>query len=279
VAKVLGTLTIAATVLFSGLRDARAWTCGGGAAVIVPGTLDVAPTNTHVWMYIPQSFVRGCDERTKQCADAVRFELRTAPAGRDPGTVVPSDVRRTETDHSGSDPFFVVEMIPKADLQPATRHEIWSVGIQAPRRQQFWGTLRTGKGRDTKPPTWSGATKVTPIVHKQSAHVATIVGSGGLNVFGPRASDAEGRVLYAAWKGTAATPIDFSRPPDGYAYETGLGVSNPRSESALVVLGWPGGCTPPNFAVPEVQEVRIGLRAVDLAGNVSAPSEHRVKLR
>jgi hypothetical protein len=258
---------------FLALRDARA-SCGGASVVLVPGTLDVAPTNTHVWLYTPQSFIVGtCDKKKRPCSDAMRVELRTSPAGHDPGTLVPTRARRMETE-GGSDPGYVIELIPSADLLPRTRYEVWAVGNQDPRSEQLFGTMRTGNGRDDESPTWSGASRVAPIVHKQSPGRATPIESGGLDVFGPRASDGGGRVLYAAWKGEADSPIDFSRPPDGYAVE-----SSPLAGAALVVLGWPGGCAPPTFAVPQAKATRIGLRAMDLAGNVSPPSEHRVELR
>ena len=80
-------------------------------------------------------------------------------------------------------------------------------------------------------------------------------------------------MLYAAWKGPAGKPIDFTRPPDGYAWDTDPG------SSILVVLGSPDVCIPHNFDVPEDKpELQIGIAAVDLAGNRGATSEHRVKL-
>lgn len=240
-------------------RDLGATTCSTPPFVVIPGTRATAPRNTHVWIY-------GWDDPE----DRLSFELRSAPAKKSGGATIPTSTRRM----SSGDSTFTLELVPLHDLAPKTRYEVWAVG----KAERLVGTLRTGTSRDTQAPSWTGADKVEPIrprsLNKAGARrVIVISETYGLRVMGSRATDAGGRVLYAAWRGEAGKPIDFTRPPDGYAWDTD------PSSSILVVLGQPDTCTPRNFDVPEDKpELQIGIAAVDLAGNRGATSEHRVKL-
>lgn len=253
----IATLAVCAALLTQ--SELRATTCSTPPFVVIPGTRAAAPQNTHVWIY-------GWDDPE----DRVSFELRSAPAKKSAGALIPTRARRMST----GDSTFTVELVPQHDLAPKTRYEIWAVG----KTERLVGTLRTSTSRDTQAPSWTGASHVSPIrprsLNKPGARrVIVISDASGLRVEGPRATDAEGRVLFAAWKGEAGKPIDFTRPPDGYAWDT-----DPTS-SILVVLGSPDTCIPTNFDVPEDKpELQIGLAAVDLAGNRGATSEHRVKL-
>jgi hypothetical protein len=255
-------VSIATLALCSALlakSDLGATTCSTPPFVVIPGTRATAPRNTHIWIY-------GWDDAD----DRLSFELRSAPKKKSAGALILTSARRMSTVDSN----FTVELVPKHDLAPKTRYEVWAVG----KTERLVGTLRTGTSRDTQAPSWTGASKVEPIrprsLNKPGARRVIVVSdTHGLRVAGPRATDAEGRVLYAAWKGEAGKPIDFTRPPDGYAWDT-----DPAS-SILVVLGTPETCIPTNFEVPEDKpELQIGLAAVDLAGNRGATSEHRVKL-
>jgi hypothetical protein len=243
----------------SGTADLGATTCNSPPTVVVPGTRAVAPLNTHVWIY-------GYDEEQ----DPRHFELREAPGEKSAGQTITTRARRADT----GDGTFAVELVPERDLKAKTRFEVWAVG----KSEHLVGTLRTGTTRDTTAPSWTGATKVEPIrprgpTKHNGRRVIVISEADGLRVMGSRATDSGGRVLYAAWKGAAGKPIDFSRPPDGWAYDI-----DPAS-SIVVILGTPDVCVPKTFAVPsDERELQIGLAAVDLAGNRSATSEHRVKL-
>lgn len=253
---VLGALVLGARL--SGTADLGATTCNSPRTTVLPGARAVAPLNTHVWIY-------GWDEPD----DRQRFELREAPAAESPGATIAVTARRADT----GDGTFVIELVPERDLNPKTRFEVWSVG----KSERLVGTLRTGTTRDTTAPSWTGATKVEPIrpraATKGGRKVITISDADGLGVMGPRATDSGGRVLYAAWRGEAGKPVDFARPPDGWAYDV-----DPAS-SIVVILGTPDVCVPKTFDVPRDKiEIQIGLAAVDLAGNRGATSEHRVKL-
>lgn len=251
--------TLATCAGLSGTADLGATTCSSPSTVIVPGARAVAPLNTHVWIY-------GYDDTE----DPQRFELREAPGQKSAGQSVTTRAQRADT----GDGTFVVELVPERELKAKTRFEVWAVG----KSERLVGTLRTGTSRDTTAPTWMGASKVETIRPRAPSpgsgrRVIVISDSDGLRVMGSRATDSGGRVLYAAWKGDAGKPIDFSRPPDGWAYDV-----DPAS-SIVVILGTPDVCSPKTFAVPhDKTEIQIGLAAVDLAGNRSATSEHRVKL-
>lgn len=248
---------------------------------VVPAPLEAAPTNTHVWIYTDETDAAFCNDDGSVCEDTVRFELRTAPSGNDLGTKVAATERRMKTGQNDGGSGVIIELIPAAELAPRKRYEIWRSESRARWPDRMVGTVRTGASPDRKPPEWRGIREADPILppgpRMLGARRVIVIDSGGsgIAVSAEPPRDAEGRVLYAAWRGDAGKPIDYTRPPDGYATPTS---SEPGRDS--FTLGWPGPCAQSTLAVPSnAKSIRIGIAATDLAGNRSATSERDVTLK
>jgi hypothetical protein len=83
-------------------------------------------------------------------------------------------------------------------------------------------------------------------------------------------SDDHGKhaVVFAVWTAAAGDKIDYQRPPTTYV----------RPWQTEVALGHPSTCGHNNFDLPAGKQLRIGVRPVDLAGNVGLVSELDVDL-
>jgi len=235
---------------------------------VIPGALETAPLNTHVWVYLDEWDAKYCTENPRRCEDTVRFELRTAPSGREAPRLVATTVHRHETEVG-----FVLEIVPLVPLAPKSRYEVWSVEQGNRRPDVLHGTVKTGSKRDDASPTWPGQKRVErQPPPKRAKRIVTWEGWSGLSLFADDAQDSEGRVLYAVWLPAADGRIDFSHPAAGY---TPAIEKTWRTGRRLGILGSPGGCEPSNFKVPAKGQkpLRLGLAAVDLAGNRSQPVE------
>lgn len=263
---------------------AHGYTCGGPADTVIPGPLETAPLNTHVWVYIQQSDAKYCTERSygvASCEDTVRLELWTAPSAREAPRVVASTIHRHATELGDADEGFVYEIVPTSPLAPNARYEIWSVEERNRLPDVLRGTIKTGSKRDDAPPTWSGEKRLMaeppakPVKRKGRRIEITLREWSGLRLFGDNAEDAEGRVLYAVWVPNPDGTFDYSRPAAGHAWAVD---EIWRKDGFLGTLGWPGWCAPSNFKVPERggKPLRLGLAAVDLAGNRSQTVEVEV---
>jgi hypothetical protein len=217
---------------------------------------------------------------------AGRFDLRLRAAG----ATEPLPVGLRE---STSGEIATVAMVPSAPLAANMRFEIVYAELDDREPSRVVATFMTGERIDDKPPVWSGVTTVANVGEWPAASSAkpkppkrgVITLDTDLLCSGPgiaftgaaSATDDDTRsedLRYAIWIGDPDGPIDYTAPP--LAYERGTRALLRPSGSLLSVQF--GGRLPPNdFSFPAGKRVaKVGLRAIDLAGNTSAASEHLV---
>ena len=258
---------------------ASAWLVTGDAGAICGKPWDVlvappekadAPLNTHVWLRTP----------TESPDGPVDFALRAAPGGVTARTDwVPVDRRI-----SPSPELTDVELIPRTLLAPHARYEVVVTDPTGARPARLVGTFVTGDAPDTRAPTWTGATAAHlegfPSSRTgQPMEIMMECGGRGIGFDAPSAQDdhaAPADLRYAVWMQDARGRIDYASPPIAFAQPAGL---DTRSGGKAFHLELGGDYLAETF-VPTVAavrargpRVRFGLRAVDLAGNASPPSE------
>jgi len=128
------------------------------------------------------------------------------------------------------------------------------------------GGFTTGTARDDAAPTWAGMTgaswKTLPATpgtcQTGRAHVV---------LEHTPAKDGEGdRVLYGIWTAEPSAKIDYAIPPRAYAVDW----------NGRLALGPASTCVPSSVDLPAAGGLRLGVKAIDRAGNASAASEQKV---
>jgi hypothetical protein len=153
----------------------------------------------------------------------------------------------------------LLEVVPRAPLAAGTRYELWASPRKAPWEPAgrprhppvLLGTFRTGTDVDVTPPS---APVLVRAVRRPA--FASCSASLGIEVATPATDPQGGAVLYAVWFASADGRVAYEVPPDAiapYAAETrSLELEDPAH--ALVGL-------------------HLGVRALDLAGNLGPPAE------
>lgn len=248
-----------------------------------PGAMTAAPPNTHFWLFSPRDWDRRvCDETPNEenqpepkCQQGeFTLQLHAAPsaasARKDQALAADVHVYRSE---KGA----VTELVPRAALAAGRRYEVRLVDAQG-REVRLVGTFRVKGPADHKAPSLGKIKSAerhrpSPVQSmKNGARILTIDmydSKPGVVVGFAKPSRAP---LFAVWIGESGKPIDFSAPPNTYD----------RANSGSVFeldLGGSDMCGASTFVIPDRDAVRIGIRAVDLAGNRSQGREVDVKLR
>jgi len=189
------------------------------------------------------------------------FELRRIPDGAKPFVAIAADVRPSEQRGKS-----IVEIVPKIALSANALHELWLRDKSPLGKHELVAAFVTGGEADVTAPQWQGPMVAT--WNDGSDHVTKGFELAGppttpvLEIVGPPPKDA-GPVWYRVWLSTDG-PTDFTKPATAWA-------SSARpTEGGKVVLRL---SRHQHVAVelPEEQIVHVGLRAIDLAGNSSAP--------
>jgi hypothetical protein len=201
--------------------------------VVIPGSA-TAPLNTHVWVLDVEWVTR----------DALQtFALRSAPGG-DGGAGASVAVETFVYAGWASS----IEMVPRAPLAPSSRYEVWAVGSHP----HLVGSFMTG----------DAPARVAPAPPQFRSPQFGLTwspecGVAELEVPVVPPDDAPGSALYALYYADATGAVRYDRPPDGLA---------PAATRGRPLLAYAAG--------HELTKVsRIGVRAVDAAGNVSTPVE------
>jgi hypothetical protein len=262
---------VVAPALLVALPHAARAICGQPPpAVVSPHRGDTAPLNANVVMTMPS------DWRAKSA-----LTIKTAPAPGKPRVAVAAKERAWVTVTVER-----VELVPEAALSPSTAYEVWNA------RGEILGAFRTGTTADTTAPTWGGLKsghtyRITPISNVGGHKVITIdmeCGEGLLDLFMDAYAEDDqtpaSSVRYALWAAAPPRAIDYTTPPLGW-----LTISPEQQKLAMR----PG--TPPSYmldygttesysndvVLPAIRPLKVGVRAIDLAGNATAPSELTVK--
>ncbi len=179
-----------------------------------------------------------------------------------------SKVEPTEQRVVGEAEERVLEIWPKAPLEPDASYELRRAG----------GVTRTGPGFpttrasftttarvDDKAPAWAGARAARYLPKGVPTDSSCGVGSPLVEIDVSAPSDEEtppAQIVFAVWVAPAGAAVDYAKPPAAIATHAG----------GRVHLGRPGYCSEANVKVTNERQ-RFGLRAVDLAGNMSVASE------
>jgi len=159
--------------------------------------------------------------------------------------------------------FTVAELVPKQPLRAKTAYEVVDdAGAKVLE-------LTTTADPDTKAPAWSGVQKARYVRHLGACCMCH-TGLPHVRVQTGAYSDDHGtdEVVFAVWIAGPGGKIDYKQPPATYVLPS-------KNE---LVLGNPSTCGRDNFGLPDGKKLRIGVRPVDLAGNVGTASEIEIDL-
>jgi len=242
----------------AGARPAEACSCvSPGFQLITPAAGQAAPINTRVRVTYVQSW---------------NLPVRVVLVGDD-GVLVPA---RATTAQSGE--LRVVELVPEGVLRPETVYEVRAIEAGLRDVETVVGSFVTGTGTDLQAPEWRGVRrgvlvkKRRPRRSKRDAARRADPASPcartepyAVLVADPAAdSDTPGpALLYAVWMPSAGRGLDTSRAPSAYL----------PAHDGKIMLGSSSSCDPLHLVLPRRGRVKLGVAAVDPAGNQSAPVE------
>jgi hypothetical protein len=274
-------IAVALAPCFLGAR-ARA-ICGRPPAAYVSPELGApAPLNAHVRVRLPKDWrtvgICNVDDGGAERCPVGTFDLALVRA---PGAGIARDEVRVSRRDSLANEVATAELVPLAPLERRARYEVVHVdrtpnGGSPPR---VLGTFVTGDAKDDTPPTWSGVTRAV-FSGKAGATGTTIVllpecmSTSVLFYAAEPTDDATpaAQLRFAVWMDDGRGAIDYTAPPR--IYERGR--KTPRG----FVVEHGGSEVEDAFRPPPGRlRARFGVRAVDWAGNMSAPSEVNVAFR
>ncbi len=158
----------------------------------------------------------------------------------------------------------MVELMPKAVLQPQTRYEV--VLAAEGRKEAVVGEFSTGTDEDHSPPKWDGTAKAA---YFPGAKVCCNCSTGDPYAVIKMERPAGEAASYAIWQTNEAGKIDAAKAPLLYL----------RDWSGTLSLGHQSTCSAKNLRFPEKGgALHLGVAAVDLAGNRSTVSEVTITL-
>jgi hypothetical protein len=249
-------------------NDVAATTCPAVVYRVLPAPLRPAPRTTHVWLTAPLAWA------------GISLTLRPATVGAASTPAVPRDVALALDRRDAPGPEeTTIELAPRAPLAARTRYELWAAagGASPPR---ILSTFVTSEALDDAPPAWSAKLRIRPaiaadprVVQLVEPRAPTVVLEGDLAADAGSPDDA---ILFGVWIAGASGAIDYARPPSTYLrQDLRARLVGPGGAVTLALaLGSGSGdaCSPVNFAFPAAS-TRVGVVALDLAGNRSAAAE------
>jgi hypothetical protein len=208
-----------------------------------------APVTTHVWIHHPTLRRKGNWARPPAAPYDADFVLRSvAPTVMD----VPVAAREC--------PYTLVELAPLSPLPKNARFEVWVVPQAAAAPPALLASFTTGADADVTPPP-------TPSFTFARLAVPTIRTSCGdtyaITLYGPTAPAAPATdSLYGLWPSDPTGTIGWDAAPMAI-------VRGARLDSHETCM--------PSYGAWAASSPRLGVRAIDLSGNLSAPIELRVE--
>lgn len=275
--RALGLLALAATLSITGRAHAI---CGRPPAVhVLPTYFLTGPPNAEVRLTLAKDW-----RTTGFCADgslatcsgvAMELELRAAPRNGGPPFSIPFTGAHSE---SGA---FATEVLRPASPLAAGLYEIRAVERSARVEPKVVAIFKVAGEPDRLAPTWTGLTSARWVRRARAGSVVIEPECGAplIQLEGARATDdmtSDVAVSFAIWLAQPGAAIDYARPPLLYARADELG------STLRIALGNTEETTS-NFATAAANAktpypaIKLGVRAVDLAGNMSAPSEALVR--
>lgn len=198
-----------------------------------------APINTRVILWVPSPIPR----------DA--FTVREADQ---PGQLIATSRR-----DSGTAAMFVVELVPAQPLRPLTAYEVLDAKGAVVHR------FETSDATDTERPRWRGASRVEFVREKAVCCNCSTGNPFAAFAMAPLVDDItpESALVFAIWVAGAKGQLDYARPPTTI-------MPGPRFP-----LGDPSTCGSSTFDFPRATSLKVGIKALDLAGHESWPVELR----
>lgn len=279
------TLSMAALVATTSWALDAGAICGRPAdASMVPPPIAVrAPLNARIVLSLPSSW------RTKTfCEDALSttcrsgsFELALRIAPGDHATAGAPQIVDASLTESALGATATVVMKPRTPLAARTRYEVVRTDKAGKVPILVVGTFTTGDATDEKAPAWSGITSHRVSSTEPRKGVVSIAEECGVNAIeleGVAAED-EGTpakaMRYAVWIVDQGKAIDYGASPLAILEGNVWPKHGGGNELVVTVpLERDGKLALPNGK----KTAKLGMRAIDLAGNASAPSEITVKL-
>jgi hypothetical protein len=248
------------------------------AAVMWPAPLAPAAIDSHVWLTLASDWDSG---------EGRELVLRSARVTGAPAVTIPV-LRRDTPGHRET----TIELAPSVPLVANTRYEVWMVGPSHAGPPRFVSTFKTSAARDRLAPAWSGRVALeryfdparrpgTIDVSLPSARTLWLTTDLATDDNDPAAP-----VLFGLWLADASGVFAYDRPAAAYLRQDPRArmLARPGSQPTVSLrLGGGGGavdCDVSNFDIPaDTRSLRVGVRALDLAGNATTATELTVKLR
>jgi hypothetical protein len=262
---------VLSVVLVTGTSIAKGVCSDRPKARIYPDlTLPPAPTNAHVWVELPRGWqAQGlCGSSSAPCV-AGQFEiaLESAPIRGRPSRGIAAIERQ-----SVSGTVATVELVPQPRLEADSRYEVWLRDRSGKNAPRIIGVLRTSNRTDEEKPSWGGLIKSAP-----SSKLPGGCGSPLVVLPVERPIDNTGVVRHAVWVSDEDGRIDYAMPPLIYTEMLDITAHEGAPSKRNILLG----STEPDvsdFERPRYKNgFRLGVRAVDWAGNMSEPSEIQLR--
>lgn len=211
------------------------------------------PTNARIRLVYEGGAVRSDDRKTLLPAAAITHVVRTASGA---AVAVEPHVIKTSVEA-------YVELVPHKPLAPRTRYEV--VLTHAGEKEYLVGRFLTAAALDRTAPVFAGVQRA--VLRQVGGGECTI--GPLLNIFLTPATDTgKAPPYYAVWTAPADGAIDYGAAPAAYRYQSG-GVL--QLHNGYKCSGRSGGLN--TFALMGTPGVRVGVVAIDAAGNRSAARE------
>jgi hypothetical protein len=230
------------TAILARAEDAAACSCARPRVTHSPHDTD-APINSTVVVWVPSYVAKG---------NVVNLSLRKKTS---------DDTIAVDYKSMGAADMKVIEMTPRAKLDPNTEYEIVLTDKDA---SAPVGSFTTGtrKLKAATPP-FLGVAKANYYKDKPICCICNTADPYADIELSDTIGDKRAKeVRLAIWMAGADGKIDYKKPPVTYEYG-----------AQRLWLGHPSTCAPANFTFPKTKNLKFGLKLVDLAGNASAPSE------
>jgi hypothetical protein len=212
-----------------------------------PTVSDTPPLNTTVRVVVPSQALAAKPDDI-QLTWRERWTKKRATVDADRAVITSGD----ET---------IIVLTPKKPLTAATAYEVL-LGTPGKNPAQIT-VFTTSKVADTTAPTWEGVKVSKWLTDGGMCSTGQPFAQLGLG----KASDdqtATGSLVYEVWLGDGLGKIDYRTPPTTVVTDI----------DGLLELGDPSKCLPSTLAFPDgAKKLHVGVRPVDLAGNVGDPSE------
>ncbi|MBK7399023.1 MAG: hypothetical protein IPJ34_22735 [Myxococcales bacterium] len=167
-----------------------------------------------------------------------------------------------------------IELAPKQPLAASTRYEVVLVEKDKKRPTKVVGTFGTGAALDDEAPSWKGVTSTAVVAGLPPGSFSLGCGGSGpvAYLFMKQTPVDAGPFVFLVWTSTGGA-IDETLPAQAVLPVDSVSAITPVPKNAGTVSIGDLGCSGNVADLPAGKAVRVRVRAVDAAGNKTAPSE------